>query len=65
MNARRLIGSGVIAGFGFGQLTAWTMLRGECPGAPGLIALSSFGVGMSAFGLLMMFYIYSGTRSST
>lgn len=53
MRSRRLLGCGM-AGFGFGQATAWLLLRNECPHAPGLVALSSFGPGMLAFGLLMV-----------
>jgi len=55
MKTNRLVGWGIFAGFGLGQLSAWLILHRECPQAPGLIALSSFGVGMSAFGILMMF----------
>jgi hypothetical protein len=55
MKFNRLVGWGVFAGFGLGQLSAWQILHPECPHAPGLIALSTFGVGMSAFGILMMF----------
>lgn len=56
MNPRRLIGLGLFTGFGIGQLTAWLMLRSECQNAPGMIALSTFGVGMTTFGLLMIGY---------
>ncbi len=53
MRARRFFGWGGIAGFGFGQTTAWLLVRTECPHASGLVALSSFGPGMLAFILVM------------
>ncbi len=55
MKTNRLVGWGVFAGFGLGQLSASLILRPECPRAPGLIALSTFGAGLSAVGILMMF----------
>jgi hypothetical protein len=56
MKINRLFGWGVFAGFGLGQLSAWLILHRECPQAPGLTALSTFGVGMSALGMLLMFF---------
>jgi len=52
MKPGRLVGLGLFTGFGIGQLTAWLMLRPECHNAAGMLALSTFGIGMTAFGLL-------------
>ena len=52
MKPRRLIGLGLFTGFGMGQLTGWLMLRAECHNAAGMIALSTFGIGMTTFGVL-------------
>ena len=57
MKPGRLIGLGLFTGFGMGQLTAWLMLRAECHNAAGMIALSTFGVGMTTFGLLRIGYL--------
>lgn len=53
MSSRRLIGLGLFMGFGLGQTFAWLLLRGECSSAPAMIALSTFGPGMSLCGVLM------------
>jgi hypothetical protein len=61
---RRLIGVGLFTGFGIGQMSAWLMLRGECANAPGMIALSTFGPGMSLFGGLWLIYLFvEGNRT--
>ena len=57
VNTQRLIGVGLWTGFGIGQLTAWLMLRGECPDASAMIALSTFGPGMSAVGAVWIAYM--------
>ena len=53
MKPRRLIGMGLFTGFGLGQTSAWLMLRGECHN--GMIALSTFGLGMSVYGALIIY----------
>ena len=63
MRAARLVGFGAISGFGFGQMTALSSLRSECPHAPGLVALSTFGPGMLVLGLGMI--IFSLWRAHT
>jgi hypothetical protein len=52
--ARSWLGLGLFIGIGFGQTTAWLFLRGVCPSAPGMIALSTFGPGMTITGLLLL-----------
>jgi hypothetical protein len=39
-------------------MSAWLMLRGECPNASAMDALSIFGPGMSLTGVLMMIYLF-------
>jgi hypothetical protein len=56
MKPRRLIGLGLFTGFGIGQMSAWLMLRTECHNASAMDALSTFGAGMTAFGLLWIGY---------
>ncbi len=58
MKPRRLIGLGLFTGFGLGQISAWLMLRGECPDASTMIALSTFGSGMSLFGGLWLIHLF-------
>lgn len=64
MGALKMHGPGVFAGFGLGQLFAWWMIRQECPNAPGLVALSTFGVGLSSYGLIAIFLRVKRLRSS-
>ena len=58
MKPRKLIGLGLFTGFGIGQLSAWLMLRPECPNAAGMIALSTFGLGMSLLGGLWLICLF-------
>jgi hypothetical protein len=58
VNPQRLIGLGLWTGMGIGQMTAWLMLRGECPNASAMIALSTFGPGMSVAGALWIAYLF-------
>ena len=60
MNERRLIGSGLFTGIGLGQTIAWLFLRGGCPNASGMIALSTFGPLMSVAGIV---YIVNALRN--
>jgi hypothetical protein len=53
---RRLIGLGLFTRFGLGQMSAWLMLRGECPNASTMSALSTFGPVMSLFGGLWLIH---------
>ena len=64
MRPMQLIGAGLFAGVGLGQLFAWWIIRRECPDAPGLIALSTFGVGEIIFGSLLIFIRLRNFRSS-
>jgi hypothetical protein len=64
MNVRGLVGVGLFIGFGLGQTVAWLFLRGTCPNAPGMIALSTFGPGMSALGLLWLIILLRRVRTN-
>jgi len=52
-----LIGAALFMGVGGGETFSWLLLRGECPNAPGMIALSTFGPGMMTFGALCTAYL--------
>jgi len=58
MKPRKLIGLGLFTGVGIGQLCAWLMLRAACPNAGGMIALSTFGLGMSLLGGLWLVCLF-------
>jgi hypothetical protein len=64
MKEWRFVGPGLFTGFWMGQISAWLMLRGECPNAPGMTALSTFGAGMSVFGALMIYLAIRRSRTS-
>lgn len=57
MNARRLVGVGLFTGFGLGQTVAWLFLRGDCGSAAGMTALSTFGLGMTLFGVIWLAFM--------
>jgi hypothetical protein len=61
---RRLIGVGWFTGFGIGQTSAWLFLRGHCLNAPGMIALSTFGPGMTVVGVVWMVYLFRRRNSA-
>jgi hypothetical protein len=56
MKDLQLIGMGAFTGFGMGQLSAWMFLHNDCPKTAGLHTLSIFGVGMTAYGILRIFF---------
>jgi len=55
MKIDRFFGLGLFTGVGAGQTIAWLILRGECRNVPGMVAVSTFGLGMLGFGVLMTF----------
>ena len=64
MKPLRLVGTGAFTGFGLGQLAAWMMLHRGCSAAPGLVTLSTFGIGMTGFGLAWTLLSLRTLRSS-